>query len=795
MKFSESWLREWVNPSITSDELSAQITMAGLEVDEVTPVAAQFSKVVVGEVVECGRHPDADKLQVTKINVGGDELIDIVCGASNCRQGIKVAVAMVGAVLPGDFKIKKAKLRGQPSFGMLCSFSELGMQDDSDGILEFPNDAPIGTDVREYLALNDVTIDVDLTANRGDCLGIKGLAREVAVLNSMDVTAPVITAAPVTIDDKVEITLSAPSACPRYLGRVIKGINLNAQSPLWLTEKLRRCGVRSIDPVVDVTNYVLLELGHPMHAFDLSKIDGAIDVRLANKDEKLVLLDGKEVSLNDNTLVIADNSKALAIAGIFGGQDSGVTTATQDILLESAFFAPLAIAGQARKYGLHTDASHRYERGVDSALQFDAMERATNLLLDIVGGQAGPIVEAQSSNDLPVAASIELRRARVERIIGIKIEDDVIANILTRLGIAITANDAGWTCISPSYRFDINIESDLVEEIARVYGYDNIPNVSPTATLKMTDHNEKQLSVAKLRQVLVARGFNEAITYSFVDPKKQRVLFSDLDAKVLPHPISADMSVMRVSLWTGLLQAVSNNQKRQQTRVRLFETGLRFYPNKDSEHGISQDPMIAGVIAGGHSDEHWDIESRAADFFDLKGDLEALMDLTGDVDQFTFKKANLDALHPGQSAEIFLNEESVGFIGAIHPQHEKALGLNGRTIVFEMTQAAILSRKLPVSRAQSKFPANRRDIALVVKEQVNAKDVINIIENVGENQLVGINLFDVYRGQGIEEGYKSLAIALTLQDTTRTLEDKEISLVVEKAIQAANDSFGATLRD
>ena len=795
MKFSESWLREWVNPAISSDELSAQLTMAGLEVDDVTDVAAKFSNVVVGEVVECGPHPDADKLQVTKINVGEDELIDIVCGAKNCRQGLKVAVAKVGAVLPGDFKIKKAKLRGQPSFGMLCSFSELGMQDDSDGILELPTDAPIGTDVREYLQLNDVTIDVDLTANRADCLGLKGLARETAVLNKMDVTEPAISPAPVTIEDTVAIKLSAPQACPRYLGRVIKGININAATPLWMSEKLRRSGVRSIDAVVDVTNYVLLELGHPMHAFDLSKIEGSIDVRMPTADEKLTLLDGNEVTLNSDTLVISDDVKALAMAGIFGGQDSGVSDSSEDIFLESAFFAPLAIAGQSRKYGLHTDASHRYERGVDPQLQFDAIERATNLLLEIVGGQAGPIVEAVSNDDLPTAKSIELRRSRLDRIIGISIGDDEVTEILTRLGITTTVTATGWACESPSYRFDIKIESDLIEEVARVFGYNNIPNVSPSATLVMSSHQEKKLDVRSLRNVLVTRGFNEAITYSFVDPKKQQVLFPTLDAKVLPHPISADMSVMRVSLWTGLLQAMSNNQKRQQGRVRLFETGLRFYPNESSEHGISQDPMIAGVISGGISDEHWDIDSRASDFFDLKGDLEALMELSADIEQFEFKKANIDALHPGQSAEIFVNDESVGFIGAIHPQHEKALGLNGRTIVFEITQAALLQRKLPESFAQSKFQSNRRDIALVVKEEVNAKDVIKIIQNVGENQLVGINLFDVYRGQGIEDGYKSLAIALTLQDATRTLEDKDIALVVEKAVEAANESFGATLRD
>jgi len=795
MKFSESWLREWVNPAITTEQLSEQLTMAGLEVDDIAPVAAQFSKVVVGEVVECGQHPNADKLRVTKINVGADELIDIVCGASNCRLGIKVAVAQVGAVLPGDFKIKKAKLRGEPSFGMLCSFSELGMSDESEGIMELPLDAPIGTDLREYLSLDDVTIEVDLTANRADCLGIKGVAREVAVLNRMETTELAITPAQVTIEDKLAINISAPTACPRYLGRVIKGINLDAATPLWMVEKLRRCGTRSIDPVVDVTNYVLLELGHPMHAFDLAAIDGAIDVRLASENEKLTLLDGKEVKLSSQTLVISDDNKALAIAGIFGGKDSGVTDKTQDIFLESAFFAPLAIAGKARSYGLHTDASHRYERGVDPQLQFVAMERATNLLLEIVGGAAGPIVEAVSSEDLPQQATIELRRSRIERVLGIKISDEDVAAILSLLGVEISGTEQGWSCKAPLYRFDISIEADLIEELARVYGYNNIPNVSPVATLAMTKHNEAQLSPRDLRQVLVGRGFNEAITYSFVDPKIQSLLFPQLEGKILPHPISIDMSVMRVSLWTGLLQAVSHNQKRQQPRVRLFETGLRFYPNKDSEHGVMQQPMIAGVIAGNISDEHWDIDNRGVDFFDLKGDVEALLELTFDSASFEFRKTDLSALHPGQSAEIFRNGESVGYIGAIHPQFEKALGLNGRTIVFELTQASLLARKLPESVGLSKFPANRRDIALVVAESVNANDVINAIKGINEQQLVAVNLFDVYQGQGVEPGFKSLAIALTLQDTKQTLEEKEISQLVDKAITAAADSFGAKLRD
>jgi len=579
MKFSESWLREWVNPAISSDELSHQITMAGLEVDAVDPVAGEFTGVLVGEVVECGPHPDADKLQVTKINLGPDfndgELVDIVCGAKNCRLGLKVAVATVGAVLPGDFKIKKAKLRGVPSHGMLCSESEIGLADSSDGILELAQDAPLGVCVREYLSLDDVTIDVDLTANRGDCLGLKGLAREVGVLNSLAVTEPAINAVTPSIDDQINITLSAEEACPRYLGRVIKNINVNAQTPLWMVEKLRRCGIRSIDPVVDITNFVLLEQGHPMHAFDLDEIEGGINVRFAQKDEKLTLLDENEVTLSTETLVIADDNKALAMAGIFGGLTSGVTNNSKNIFLESAFFSPLAILGKARQYGLHTDASHRYERGVDPQLQLDAMNRATELLLAIVGGEAGPVVEAKSESHLPAEKQISLRRVKLDSRIGHHIDDEKVSEILTRLGFTISFEDDVWQVTVPAYRFDIKIEVDLIEEVARIFGYNNIPNVSPKATLSMCPNKEAQLNVSALRNTLVNRGYQEAITYSFVDPKAQALLHPEQEVMTLPHPISSEMSVMRLSLWTGLLQSVAYNQNRQQNRIRLFETGLR----------------------------------------------------------------------------------------------------------------------------------------------------------------------------------------------------------------------------
>lgn len=795
MKFSEKWLREWVNPAIDTEALSEQLSMAGLEVDGVDPVAGDFEGVVIGEVVECGQHPDADKLRVTKVNVGEDELLDIVCGAANCRTGLKVAVAKVGAVLPGGFKIKKAKLRGQPSHGMLCAFEELGMAESSDGILELPADAQIGQSIREYFNLDDVTIDVDLTANRSDCLGIKGLAREVGVLNGIDVNELAIPAVEPTIDDKIEIELVNSQACPRYLGRVVKGINLDAITPLWMVEKLRRSGIRSIDPVVDITNYVLLELGHPMHAFDLNAIEGGIKVRSAAENEELVLLDGNTAKLKPSTLVIADHNKALAMAGIFGGENSGVKEGTTDILLESAFFSPLAIAGQARSYGLHTDASHRYERGVDYQLQHDAMERATALLLEIAGGQAGPVVEAVSEADLPEAKSVTLRRARLDRVIGYHIADEKVTDILTRLGLDVAFANDSWTATVPSYRFDISIEEDLIEEVARVFGYNNIPNVAPTAALKMTDHQEARLPVSRLRNELVARGYQEAITYSFVDPKKQQLLHPESDALVLPHPISVEMSAMRVSLMPGLLNAVAYNQNRQQARIRLFEHGLKFVKDDTAENGVRQTPVIGGVVYGNTHNEHWGIESRKTDFFDVKGDVEALLALCNDKARFSFKAQASDGLHPGQSAAIYANGEKVGYIGAVHPQLQKSLDLNETAYVFEVETAAIAERKLPEAVSISKFPSNRRDIAILVADDVKIGDILESIEKVGGNQLVDLNLFDVYKGKGIEPGYKSLAVALTLQAVDRTLEEKDINDTVEIVVAELAKQFNASLRD
>ena len=796
MKFSENWVREWVNPSISTEQLCDQITMLGLEVDGVEKVAGDFTGVVVGEVVECAQHPDADKLRVTKVNVGGDRLLDIVCGAPNCRQGLKVACATEGAVLPGDFKIKKTKLRGQPSEGMLCSFSELGIDVDADGIIELPLDAPVGTNLREYLDLDDKAIEISLTPNRADCLSIAGVAREVGVVNKQVVNQPHFDAVPATISDKVQIELNAPEACPHYLLRVVKNVNVKAQSPIWLQEKLRRCGIRSIDPIVDITNYVLLELGQPMHAFDASKVAQPVQVRLANNGEELVLLDGTTAKLQPNTLVIADQTGPLAMAGIFGGQASGVDAeTTKDVILEAAFFAPLAIAGRARQYGLHTDSSHRFERGVDFTLQRHAMERATAFLLDICGGEAGEICEVVSEQYLPKVNEVTLRRKKLDSLLGHHIEIETVTEIFERLGLAVKyANDV-WTVTSASWRFDIEIEEDLIEEVARIYGYNSIPNNAPLAHLRMREHKEADLELSRIKTALVDADYQEAITYSFVDPKVQTLLHPEIDALVLPNPISVEMSAMRVSLLSGLLGAVLYNQNRQQNRVRLFETGLRFVPDANAEFGVRQEFVLAGVITGTAKSECWTGKAENVDFFDLKGDLESILSLTEVGNRVKFVAKAHSALHPGQSASIELDGKEIGFIGTIHPLIAQKLGLNGKAVVFEILWDAIANRRVVQAKEISKFPANRRDLALVVADNVPAGDIIEACKQAGGEKLTQVNLFDVYQGIGVASGHKSLAISLTIQDNEKTLEDDEINAVISAVLNEVKQRFNAELRD
>lgn len=791
MKFSEKWLREWVNPDVDTATLVAQLTLAGLEVDAVEPVAGDFTGVLVGQVVSVEPHPDADKLRLCKVDVAADELLSIVCGASNVRLDLKIPVAVIGSVLPNNFKIKKAKLRGVESFGMLCSAKELGMVDNADGLMELALDAPVGEDFRKYLDLDDVSIDVDLTPNRSDCLGIAGIAREVGVLTGCDLTQwP-----QEKIDEKstrqVTVEVEATKACPRYVGRVIENINVNATTPIWMQEKLRRSGLRSISPVVDITNYVMLELGQPMHAFDLNTLNGGIKVRMAKQGEKLTLLDGQEKTLSETSLVIADQSSPLALAGIMGGQASSVGKQTTHLFLEAAFFNPLAIAGRAREYGLHTDSSHRFERGVDPELPKLAIERATALLLDIVGGQAGAITEVVSESDLPKARVITLRANRIKRVLGIHIEPAQVVDQLTRLGLTVVADNDGWQVTAPSFRFDISIEVDLIEELGRLYGYDKLPKTRPQGTVLSADISEYTLATHRLQALLVDRGYQEAITYSFVDPTIQQHLAVEGEKAIaLANPISADLSVMRTSLWPGLLQATVYNLNRQHERVRLFEVGRVFTGTTDN---VEQHRHMGGVLCGSRYAEQWSEKQRPVDFFDAKADVEALLDL-GNNANIHFVAESHPALHPGQSARIYQNDQAIGWIGALHPRLNKPLDIDCRVYVYELALSAVLTAKVPTFLPLSRFPALRRDLALVVDNKTTVGEIEHCLNSIKSDILVSIQLFDVYSGAGVEIGKKSVAVAFQLQHAERTLTDEDVDTLMHTVTEKLEQHVGATIR-
>ena len=791
MKFSESWLRQAVNPNISTEDLVAQVTMAGLEVDAVESAAPEMSGVVVGEIISVEQHPDADKLRVCQV-AGGGEIAQVVCGAPNARAGIKVPFATVGAKLPGDFKIKKAKLRGVESFGMLCAQTELQLGDDDDGLWELPVDASVGSDLIDYLELNDNIIEVDLTPNRGDCLSIRGLAREVGVLNKAAVTEQACAPVAATIDDCISITLEAPEACARYVGRVIRNLDLTQPTPQWMQEKLRRSGVRSLGPAVDVTNYVLLELGQPMHAFDLSKIDGGIVVRMG-RDEKVKLLDDSEVVVDTQTLVIADQSKALAMAGIMGGDESAVGDDTTDILFESAWFNPLAIAGKARNYGKHTDSSHRFERGVDSQLQVAAIERATALMLEICGGQAGPVVIEESAEHLPAPATIKLRDAHLAQQLGLVIGAVEIDDILARLGLTFVArDDQGSTWVAPSWRFDIAIEQDLVEEVARIYGYNNLPTSTPTMALELQAKPERQQDLSIFRQQLVASGYQEAVTYSFVDPDLQKLVDPETVGIALQNPISADMSVMRTSLWPGLLTTAIYNLNRQQNRVRIFEAGQCFVPGENG--ALTQNMALAGLICGSRTPTGWTASKDKVDFFDLKGDLEAVLALTGLAEQFSFTAAEHPALHPGQSAMVSRNGEQVGWIGQLHPKLQAQLDFSTPVYLFQVDVAKVSESRLPKFSEVSKFPAVRRDLAFLMDSQIASADLMSEARNAAGEHLVDLMLFDVYQSKDIDNKGKSLALGLTFQHASRTLTDDEINMSIDRVVKKLDIKFKAELR-
>ncbi|MET1253622.1 phenylalanine--tRNA ligase subunit beta [Aliikangiella maris] len=792
MKISENWLRTWVNPQISTDQLVSVLTMAGLEVDGIEEMGAELKGVLVGVIEKAEKHPEADKLQVCSVNIGESENLQIICGAPNAREGIKVAVATIGCVLPGDFKIKKAKLRGVQSFGMLCSGKELNLSDDHDGIMELPAQASIGTELVDCLGLKDNSIEIDLTPNRGDCLGIKGLAFEVGVLTQSALSPVNIEPVPASIDDKVEVNLHAPEANPRFVARVIKGVNIKAPTPEWMKARLLASNIRSIDPIVDVTNYVMLELGHPMHAFDLNNLDGALHVRYANEGEKLTLLNDQEITIRPDTLVVADDNKVLSLAGIMGGEFSGINKNTQDLLLEAAHWEPINIAGKARSYGLHTDASHRFERGVDYNMSAETIERATQLIIEIAGGQAGPIVDQIDDVHFPQSKSIQLRQSRIERLLGVQLDDSQVEDILTRLGMGLTSNQSGWLVEIPSRRFDISIEADLIEELARIYGYNKIPSRKPVSEMSMIRHPENRLTKLQIAKLLAARGYQECITYSFVDKNAQQLIDPAIEPLALLNPISSELAIMRTSLWPGLLKTVEYNQKRQHDRIRLFETGLKFIPG---EQGLEQIPVIAGVITGCRYAENWEAANQKVDFYDLKGDLQAIFDSTQASDEFSFVAAQREGLHPGQTATIYRNGHECGIIGKLHPQTQREFDLEESTYVFELNLKKVLPRILPRFNPLSKFPSIRRDIAILVKESVTSSQIIDLIGQTAKHWLNNIVIFDIYRGKGIEPGYKSVGIGFTLQRADRTFKDAEITKTMDKVISVLTENLGAVLRE
>ena len=787
MNISTSWLREWISPVVTDEVLAEQLTMAGLEVDGIETVAPAFSKVVVGHVISCEKHPDADKLNLCQVDVGESETVQIICGAKNVRTGLKVMAALVGAKLPGDFKIKKAKLRGVESFGMICSDSELGLSDASDGIAELDTQAPIGQDIREYLDLDDHIIELDITPNRGDCFSVLGVAREVSANYNMAFVMPEI-AVSASGASSVSTTVSNTIACPKYLTRAISSIDNTVQTPQWMTDKLTRSGQATHSPVVDITNYVLMELGQPMHAFDLSKIKGAIDVRNANSGETVELLNDSTVELKEDTLVIADENSVLAIAGVMGGEASSTQTTTTDILLESAFFEPVSIAGKARNYGLHTESSLRFERGVDFNITELALDRAAQLVVEICGGEVSDITANIDDSTLPELTPITITKAKIQQVLGFELDSNWIEEKFINLDFEISDKTTdSWTIIPPSFRFDIRIPADLIEELARLYGYDKLPVQKLSLDANINVIKEAQVDQYDVMQALVSRGYQEVITYSFIAEKYQTLIDPSAKKITLSNPISADMSTMRSSLWAGLLQTVESNQRRGHTDARFFEIGLCFAGVKADE----QSNKLAGIVSGNRFDAQWSGETQALDFFDAKADLESILSFTSEI--FDFEAAEHPALQKGQSAKISLNGEQVGWIGALSPTLQKELSLP-QCYLYEVDLNTILMGSVAKYQAFSSYQQAQRDIALVVDQATPVAQLTDAIKNLCQEHFVGVNLFDVYAGEHIESGKKSVALNLIYQSLEATLADEEVNAKVDEVLSLMQDKFSATLR-
>ncbi len=792
MKIAESWLREWVNPDLDTEALGHQLTMLGHEVDGIELEGSGIADVVIAEVVTVARHPDADRLTVCKVSDGSGDVVDVVCGAPNVAQGMKSPLAKPGVTLPNGMKLRKSKIRGVVSNGMLCSAIELGLGDESDGIIALPDDAPVGSPLFEYLNLPDAVIDLDLTPNRGDCFCVLGIARDLSALTGVPLADAAVEPVPATIDDTHPVELIEPAGCPRFAGRVIRGIDPQAKSPVWMTERLRRAGLRAISAVVDVTNYVMLEYGQPLHAYDSTRLQGPIRPRLAKSGEKVTLLDEREVELNTDTLIITDDSGPIGIAGIMGGLSTAVSDTTTDVFFEAAFWPQDFMAGRARAYGLHTDASLRFERGVDPEAQGRAIERATRLLQEIAGGDAGPMVVESAKEHLPRRKKIRLRKERLARLLGLEINEQRVTQILEGLGLGVAVVEDGWNVTPPSYRFDLDIEADLIEEVARIHGYDSIPETTESVRTPLTPVTETRVELERVAATLIARDYQEVVTYSFIDSEANRAFTGAESELVLSNPISSDMSVMRASLWPGMVAAAAANTARQQDRVRIFEASKSFHGTLDEHTEVVR---IAGLVTGAVVPEQWGDKGENADFFHVKADVEAVLLLAADAKELNFAPVKHAALQTGQAAEIKRNGQTIGVLGKLHPALAKRYDLKRPVYLFEMDASKALASRAPIASSISKFPAIRRDIAVVVDAAVSASELVEAVASSSPELIQDVRIFDIYTGKGIEAGRKSVAIGLILQERSRTLTDDDADVVMAATISKLKDKFAAELRD
>ncbi len=793
MKFSENWLRQWVNPEVTSEQLGHQLTMAGLELDGIAAASPDLTGVIVAKIESVEPHPDADKLQVCQVRVGNNEIRQIVCGAKNARAGLITALATEGAKLPGDVKIKAAKLRGVESFGMLCVSTELGIEEEGEGILELDDSLTIGVSLMNALDLNDVVFDIDLTPNRSDCLSIEGIAREVSALYQLPINTPEISSVKKDNDDQFAIEVESREACPRYCGRVLRGVNAAANTPPWMKERLRRGGIRCINIIVDISNYVMLELGQPMHAFDLDKLNKKVVVRMAQAGEKLVLLDGKEISLEKDNLVIADAKQALALAGVMGGNDSAVQLETKNIFLECAYFNPLAIAGKARDFGLHTESSHRFERGVDPELAMRAIERASELVKTHAGAVVGPVNEITSKKYLPVCSEISLSIPKVTRVLGIEVDVAEVTSILEGLHCIVKlAGDDRILVTAPSYRFDIDVDVDLIEEIARLKGYDQFPTQALSANVAISGGKKKSDAIFSLQENFSALGYNEAVTFSFTE-QKNCLLFCDREPKQLANPISTGLSNMRTSIWPGLCEAASHNLKRQHATAKLFEVGRKYLM---SANGLEQTEVIAGVAVGEVNPRQWGLETRQVDFYDVKGNLDQLFEKLGLTDRISYQTHSQQGLHPGKTAQIAIDNQPIGVIGSLHPKILKPLGLAKReVVVFELKIDEKLTNT-PISRFKtwSKFPQVRRDLSFLLAVETPTQQLLDEIFGLQISELREIVIFSVYQGEGVPFGAKSVSLGLILQNFSSTLTEQQIEQTMTDIISLLASKFNVKLR-